>query len=1001
MWKLLTILLFVSLPFLASGQVENNTGWITYDSAIQTTADGLHFHQYTFRITRPPYGDTTKRISIWMMPGEGENGGTNTAKLIVYGMHYWLNNGWDGSVTLLSGGKRYPILITCISDQTAPYAEDNLLFMDYMVAHYPIRAGAIHITGLSAGSWAWTTMINYQRSSGSEEGMKRITSVLALSGFATNALYIGDQTPPYQIGLTAWGHWAKKYNGKYFGLQGSSDGVSGIYLGQQRMDDSVAGHGYFSYENIGGGAHCCWNSMYDPSAKHWNSTGTKGPNNVTGAQPNAQGTYIDGENLFTWEVMQGDTTAVGGPTPPTVSAGSPQTITLPTASVTLAGSASANTPATSISTYLWTQTSGPNTGTFSSTTVPTPTFSSLIAGAYVLNLKVTDNNGNTNNANVTITVNAAPNFCRAFTWDSTKPNILITDAGVGASPRLHRCDTVYVPNSLDTAGYRSISVQSVGVQNDPNQGYIYIKPKHTTHIKIKPSTSAMQANVWGNNNWVEVDSLIVLNIRDPVIFNPYFGGYSHHMFFNGGNSTQPFFPSADITQALTNFAGDTVNCMFDWHWSHWRFDAGIGDTVVAGVPGGPFNGNTYIWLGALAKNGVVIGAEIDHSRFLNNSSDSAPATDIHMENCFYCLIDYDTLSNMGVVQHPTGHASVTFGKVSMIVEHNNLFKGNFGNALTSRGLGDIPSMYPFFRYWANLKGDTGYDGRSAFFNNRDSFSRKYPGVESENDPTDTLYNSFYRSRVGPRVVHNTFVRMQIGAGNKYYYNSAYDGYGGATDSVYFHNNVWVAAVTDSVISCPFSTSQGGCVMMSFPNGLSLHIDSGGNSQTYTMATAGLDSNTLIPSLNGILYHTTFAVAPTTTYDYLNNARPVVGTIDKGSTQYTTGGPIPPTVSAGSNQSITTLSTTLSGTATGNGGATIVSTLWTLVTKPVGSGNPAITTPNSLSTTVTALVVGTYVFQLSAMDSNANTSSSNVTVIVSSPSAPGSRLTFKRPVIIKL
>lgn len=102
------------------------------------------------------------------------------------------------------------------------------------------------------------------------------------------------------------------------------------------------------------------------------------------------------------------TVTVGSATPPTVSAGSNQTITLPTATVTLAGSATAISPATSITTYAWTQTSGPNTGTFSSTSIAAPTFSALIAGTYVLKLTVTDNNGNTNNASVTITVNPVP-----------------------------------------------------------------------------------------------------------------------------------------------------------------------------------------------------------------------------------------------------------------------------------------------------------------------------------------------------------------------------------------------------------------------------------------------------------------------------------------------------------------------------------------------------------------------------------------------------------------
>jgi hypothetical protein len=101
--------------------------------------------------------------------------------------------------------------------------------------------------------------------------------------------------------------------------------------------------------------------------------------------------------------------AGGSATPPNVSAGSNQSINLPTNSITLAGSASAVSPATSISTYVWTQVSGPNTATFSSTSIAGPTASGLIAGSYIFKLTVTDNNGNTNYATVTITVNAEVN----------------------------------------------------------------------------------------------------------------------------------------------------------------------------------------------------------------------------------------------------------------------------------------------------------------------------------------------------------------------------------------------------------------------------------------------------------------------------------------------------------------------------------------------------------------------------------------------------------------
>lgn len=93
--------------------------------------------------------------------------------------------------------------------------------------------------------------------------------------------------------------------------------------------------------------------------------------------------------------------------PPTAVAGANQTITLPTNTATVNGNGSTD-PDGTITNYDWTIT-GPNTPTNSTGTSVTTTFGNLIAGSYQVRLKVTDNNGDTGVATLTITVNAAPN----------------------------------------------------------------------------------------------------------------------------------------------------------------------------------------------------------------------------------------------------------------------------------------------------------------------------------------------------------------------------------------------------------------------------------------------------------------------------------------------------------------------------------------------------------------------------------------------------------------
>jgi alpha-tubulin suppressor-like RCC1 family protein len=114
------------------------------------------------------------------------------------------------------------------------------------------------------------------------------------------------------------------------------------------------------------------------------------------------------------------------------------------------------------------------------------------------------------------------------------------------------------------------------------------------------------------------------------------------------------------------------------------------------------------------------------------------------------------------------------------------------------------------------------------------------------------------------------------------------------------------------------------------------------------------------------------------------------------------GNVPPTVGAGSNQTIQlpTSSVTLTGTATGNNGATITSTAWTEVSGPVTG---TIAAASSLSTGVSGLTTaGTYVFQLKATDNNGLTGTATVTITVEAANVPptvnaGSDLTIQLPV----
>lgn len=104
-----------------------------------------------------------------------------------------------------------------------------------------------------------------------------------------------------------------------------------------------------------------------------------------------------------------------GNIPPVANAGSNQTITLPTSTGVLDARGSTDADGT-ITTYAWIKLSGPATGTIASASSNNTTATGLVAGTYVFQVTVTDNNSATSSATVQIQVNAS----------STPPTAIVT-----------------------------------------------------------------------------------------------------------------------------------------------------------------------------------------------------------------------------------------------------------------------------------------------------------------------------------------------------------------------------------------------------------------------------------------------------------------------------------------------------------------------------------------------------------------------------------------------
>ncbi len=117
---------------------------------------------------------------------------------------------------------------------------------------------------------------------------------------------------------------------------------------------------------------------------------------------------------------------------PVANAGSAQTITLPTSSITLSGSGTDSDG--SISKYAWTKVSG-GAATISTPSAAKTTVTGLVQGTYVFRLTVTDNSGATATSDVTVTVNSAANKAPVANAGSaqtiTLPTSSVTLSGSG------------------------------------------------------------------------------------------------------------------------------------------------------------------------------------------------------------------------------------------------------------------------------------------------------------------------------------------------------------------------------------------------------------------------------------------------------------------------------------------------------------------------------------------------------------------------------------------
>jgi hypothetical protein len=161
--------------------------------------------------------------------------------------------------------------------------------------------------------------------------------------------------------------------------------------------------------------------------------------------------------------------------PPVASAGSDQTITLPTSQVTLSGSATDGDG--TIASYAWTKISG-GAATITTPSAASTTVTGLAQGAYTFRLTATDDNGATDFDDLTVTVNAAG---------------------------YQTGDTVYINDVKRTYIYTNGVSQLYAV--------IYYKDNTTLYRYLKPASSATVKSVQKKNKVINNASRVTALLK--------------------------------------------------------------------------------------------------------------------------------------------------------------------------------------------------------------------------------------------------------------------------------------------------------------------------------------------------------------------------------------------------------------------------------------------------------------------------------------------------------
>jgi dienelactone hydrolase len=319
-----------------------------------------------------PTGTVTYPV-ILFLGGIGEFGNGSTTELplmLKHGIPKVIKDGkFPKSIVMNGETHRFIVISPQFIKDPRIQGPDLDAILNYIISNYKVNTSRIYLTGMSyGGGLCWAYPGNKAAFASRIAGIVPVASAAPLGG--DSAIYARSRT----IAAANLPVWATHNSGD------PSDPVATTnsyisYINQAPAPNPLAKKTIFTAT-----FHDAWTRTYNPD------------------------TRSDGYNVYEWMLRHRKGFA---PPPsniaPTANAGADKVITLPTNSVTVAGSGTDSDGG--ITGYSWTKTSGPAGGTITSPSSATTTITNLAQGIYTFRLTVTDTKSGRAFDEVKVTVN--------------------------------------------------------------------------------------------------------------------------------------------------------------------------------------------------------------------------------------------------------------------------------------------------------------------------------------------------------------------------------------------------------------------------------------------------------------------------------------------------------------------------------------------------------------------------------------------------------------------